>query len=90
MKLQEELTLTVPTEMGTNNTGLATKVLADIQKVLACALVHSTEGRVTQEKVTGIKTIVSVPHAGGTRCTLLLRTNSTFRIELKGVAKIVC
>ena len=49
MKLQEELTLTVPTEMGTNNTGLATKVLADIQKVLACALVHSTEGRVTRE-----------------------------------------
>lgn len=60
-----------------NTSGLCTKVLADLQKLCACALVHSCPA-LSQDTIAGIKTVVSQT-SGGARCALLIRANSTLK-----------
>ena len=63
-----------------NSSGLCARVLADMQKLLACGTVQSYNDGValTQERIQGIKTIASQT-ASGARCALLLRANSSFK-----------
>lgn len=67
-----------------NKSGLCSKILVDLQRLLACALLNSSDGAartLTQEKIAGIKTIVS-HGSSSARCSLVLRTNLTLKTGL--------
>lgn len=81
--LGDELTLTIADEQLQNKAGLCTKVLMDMQRLLACLLMvddlAAGSHALSQQMIHGIKTIVSNGLSCSPRCSLLIRTSTRLK-----------